>query len=558
VTTLTGHDWRIVAPWYRWERADGLEPERAAAAALPAMHKYISTDFVRDFLADPQRSVKFDESVDVHFDTEDIPSSEIEVNGRLRSLSRKRLVSSERRKLFLAAHQRHYIVSVGLHCVDPGFPRVDAEQVAEVGFVIRRKHAPIPNAQLAAAAELMREVSVASALARNQAEFDSAKNRSRVLHPFRSSSRDRLLQPTRAATSAYQRVELAKRRLRAWAASEGIEAETEGWVPSGDGSFGAWVPLEDEPEELVERWHPMRLLTAVPDDPDHAALDGTIYYAAIPTASDDVCSDGTARFNAFDQYEIRVFVRPDRGDCPGPLLWSASSEPFHLASFYDPVGCAQRPIDVQLPDFGQLEASTALPSVKMTAPEGSSLEFAKFGAFPTKGKTGGGEVCFFSIPLITIVALFLLNIVLPIVVFIFQLFWMLKLKFCIPPSAQLEAELGGLLPDIDLGELSIDAEIDIDVAAGVNQTLLKAKVEQIFGSQEKVGSGPFDPFFDEVPPEWQAADPNQGLTSRYTNDPLVKLLAHQGYGSAATGGAPNFAPTVEYTSSVTRDQVVHP
>ncbi len=41
----------------------------------------------------------------------------------------------------------------------------------------------------------------------------------------------------------------------------------------------------------------------------------------------------------------------------------------------------------------------------MTQPAGSSLDFSKFGDIPTKGKTGGPEqICFFSIPLITIIA----------------------------------------------------------------------------------------------------------------------------------------------------------
>ena len=60
-----GHDWRIVAPWYRWALADGSDPLRAADAARPAFHKYVSTAFVADFLNDPQRSVVFDPSIDV-------------------------------------------------------------------------------------------------------------------------------------------------------------------------------------------------------------------------------------------------------------------------------------------------------------------------------------------------------------------------------------------------------------------------------------------------------------------------------------------------------------
>lgn len=47
---------------------------------------------------------------------------------------------------------------------------------------------------------------------------------------------------------------------------------------------------------------------------------------------------------------------------------------------------------------------------------------------------GGPAICFFSIPLITIIASFVLNLFLPIVVLLFNLWFLLALRFCIPPS----------------------------------------------------------------------------------------------------------------------------
>jgi hypothetical protein len=78
------------------------------------------------------------------------------------------------------------------------------------------------------------------------------------------------------------------------------------------------------------------------------------------------------------------------------------------------------------------------------------------------GSMGAGAICFFSIPLITIVALFVLNIFLPIVVFIFSLWFLLAFKFCIPPSLKidggLQAELAAIPPKI-----GVDAELQVDV-----------------------------------------------------------------------------------------------
>jgi hypothetical protein len=81
---------------------------------------------------------------------------------------------------------------------------------------------------------------------------------------------------------------------------------------------------------------------------------------------------------------------------------------------------------------------------------------------PTGGGLGGFQICFFSIPLITIVAMFLLKLFLPIVVFLFGLFFLLQLKFCIPPSL---SATGGLSLKLDalMPKLELDASIDVDV-----------------------------------------------------------------------------------------------
>ncbi|KAF0956732.1 MULTISPECIES: hypothetical protein [Rhodococcus] len=542
------HDWRIVAPWYRWERADGLEPERAASAVRPVFQKYVSTDFVADYLRDPQRSVVFDDDIDVYQTVKAIPSAELVADdGRLRSLSRSRLVPSDTRKLFLPAHQRFYLVAVGIHCDRPGFPKVDPDSISEVGFVVRRHRVEVPSDERARGAALLAELTQSRAVAGSRLELDAAKARSRILHPFKANSRDRVVSPRAATVAAHQQLELARRRLRVWADQVGVAHRTEAWITTGEGAFGEWVATADEPEELIERSYRMRLLTPPPDEPHHAAHDGTIYFASVPTASDEITADGTSRFNELDTYEVRVFARVDCGDCPGPLVWSNPTQVFRLASFYDPMGSAQRPVEVRLPDFAELEATAAMPSVRMSAPAGSSLEFSKFGEIPTKGKVGvGKEICFFSIPLITIIALFVLNLFLPIVIFVFQLWWMLKLKFCIPPSIEFEGELAAEL-NVEPPELEATAELDIDVLTGVDQDALAAVLAEIFDPAA-------DPALDPVPAAWRLGS---RVIAGFTNDPLAKLAVRRGYGSSADG-APTFTAPITVTTAVRRDQVVHP
>lgn len=535
-----GHAWRIVAPWYRWARRDGTEPERVVGATRPALHKYTSTSFVADYLADPQRSVTF-ETVDRFQRVEPIPHVPLpgDTRNRRRFLSRTRLVPTETRKLFLPAHQRHYVVAVGLHCDEPGFPRVDAGAVAEAGFVIRRHRVAIPAGTEKAAAGLLGEITRARAVAQTEAAFDLARSRARVLHPFGSAARARIPQPSAASVAAQREVVVARRRLRVWADAVGADQRTEGWVATGDGSFGAWVPIDDTPDELVERWYPMRLLGPSPTDPDHPAHGATIYWGAVPTGSDEITADGTARFSEVHVYELRAFVRADAGDCPGPLVWSAPSEVFRLAGFHDPAGCAQRPTELRMPDFVQLEASDALPSVKVSSPPSSSFEFPHDGEIPTSGSVGANEeICFFAIPLFTIIAMFVLKLFLPIVMFVFGLFWMLKLKFCIPPSIALEADLTAEL-DVVPGGIQASLSVDIDLFGGVDQADLE------------------DALRDGLDDDRPGQELGTTLTGEYTNDPIVELLARQGYG-LPPDAFPDFAPALTFTTPVTRDEVVHP
>ena len=232
----------------------------------------------------------------------------------------------------------------------------------------------------------------------------------------------------------------AKRRLAMWSVDNNVITTTQGWVPV-EGNVGGWAPVADRPDVIVETAYPMFKLAPDPTKPDHDARFGTILFGLVPTTLADVDSAGRPRLDDVNVYEIRCFVRRRSDDhCPGELVWSEPTEAFRVASLFDPVGCGYRAVNVRLPDLNDLEATLARPNVRMSSPPNSHLMFATDPVPPEDGTVGAAEeICFFAIPLITIVAFFLLNLFLPIVIFVFQLWFLLKLKFCIPPSIELGA-----------------------------------------------------------------------------------------------------------------------
>ena len=549
MSTLTRTDWRLVAPWYRWELRASADPERTAEAGRPVFHKYVTTDFMEDFLRDPQRSVVFD-------DKDLVQHAVARKAEDLFDGTKRKWVSgttlephpSRIRKLFLPAHQRFYLVAVGLHCTEPGFPRVHQDRIAEVGFVVRRRRVEVPDALAVEAARLVR----AAQAEQSKLGISAARERARLLHPFRGSAHTKVASGATATVVAARQAELARRRLRTWALTNGIEQTTEGWVPSGEGTMGSWVAMPDAPEELIERHYPMRRLAPDPDDPEHAAREGTIFYAVAPTGSDEVTDRGAARFNELDTYEIRVYARSlDAAGCPGEPVWSEASEPFRVASFFDPDGCAQRPTEVRLPDFAALEASDAAPSVRMSAPPQSTLLFSRNGEIPKKGKVQGfAQICFFSIPLITIIAFFVLNIFLPVVMFVFQLWWMLKLKFCIPPSIEVEGEIAASL-DVQPPALQALAGVDVDIRPGTDPAALVDALKGAFDA-------PADPQLDPVPAEYQVGSRLLGGGSApFTGNALFQVAVRNGYGRSVDA-APVFGRGVAYRTHVRRSEVVHP
>jgi hypothetical protein len=290
--------------------------------------------------------------------------------------------------------------------------------------------------------------------------------------------------------------------LSEWASDIGLNRRLEGWIPQGkdaNGCYvdvpscpragpaaglaplagvGRWEAVGEQPDELAEGWFPLLQLVANPAVPESDATGATIFFGLVPTGSADVDKFGTARFDDATSYEIRCFVRRHKPACPRtgpqchcPIVWSDPTESYMLASHFDLQGTANRPVTVQLPDLN------ALQSDALTLPLGSAgglimkapQSLMPTATFPPGGSFGlPNEICTFAIPLITIVATFVFKLFLPVVILIFQLWFMLLLKFCIPVNldANLAGALQALPPDQSVGpnfELQFGATLDGEI-----------------------------------------------------------------------------------------------
>jgi hypothetical protein len=432
-TPRTG-DWRLVAPWWRWQ-AQGGDPR----VTRPAFQKYDSSRFVDDFLANPQHCLTIDDKDDRVQQLVSKPAAVLD--GRLRALANAELRPTSTLKLFLPTHSRFYLVVCELHCEKAGFPNAHRDEACEAGFVVRRRRFDVGAGTVREARQLIQRVEEAAG---EPATLDAARA-----------------------------------ELRLWATAANATGILEGWVVGADG-VGRWQEVKERPGRLHEATFPLHAFVPTPAAELHVGRNRAIWFGTVPTASRDHDRQGSARFDDTSVYETRCYVRrhdPDEPkdavgqDCCGELTWSRPTERYQLASHFDLTGTANTPVTVQLPDIPKLKAqAAALPigkgaSLKMVAPEGSSMKMKS----QTDGSLGGAQICSMSIPLVTIVAQFVFNIFLPIVVAIFQLYALLRLKFCIPPSLSLNlAEMDSLNVALH-GADTVDA--NINAAAAVKLSL---------------------------------------------------------------------------------------
>lgn len=136
------------------------------------------------------------------------------------------------------------------------------------------------------------------------------------------------------------------------------------------------------------------------------------------------------------QYVVRAFVRlkPECG-CPARIVWSASTEPFVIAPWYE--GSGAPPVRINLPDVSDRNLLRSLkPNVSFAVPaalqnllSGNPKDLMEGKKPPDAGITIGW-ICSFSIPIITICAFIVLSIFLSLFDLIFR--WMAFIKICIP------------------------------------------------------------------------------------------------------------------------------
>ncbi len=541
-----GHPWRLVAPWWRWPRLG--EPGRNVRATRPALQMYDTSDPVSLFVRDPQKALAPGPDDEV---SEAVPYPATPAGSRRSRFADHFLRPTGTRKLFLPTHKRFYLVVCELHCDTPGFPSVSRDKVCEAGFVVRRRRLSFRQEDSARAAALAAEAgSLAAQIARN--ERGSTRRELRKRHRVTPagvfgaaasagvatvSRVDAALEASALAKKAELATRLAEVRaeLLKWKADAGAAFVAEGWVPADAENVGAWQVVGEAPDEVVEKVYPLRPLVPDPRVAGHDAAGKTLYFGLLPAGGREVDAAGAARFDERSRYQLRCFVRRHRCDCPrtgepndcgGELVWSEPGEVFQLAAHFDPVGTGNQPVTIQLPDLPTLAATVGakLP-VAMVSPAGSSLNFSVVDGEPQPSEPGGFQICYFSIPLITLVATFVLNLFLPILVFVFNLWFLLGLKFCIPPSISLgagasaHADIEGQLGlEIDAA-VDIDVELDVGILAGADLNLALTGAHGL----KTGGDGVLDPA-DLEDPEFAGSDsPGFQLAAAYAPSALVEL-----------------------------------
>ncbi|MCX4695764.1 hypothetical protein [Streptomyces sp. NBC_01408] len=433
------HGFKVYAPWYVCERGgfDRFDPR----ARTPALQKYDSAEFVRRLVTDPRDSLRFDAAEDVWSYAVPVPLGE-RGPGRARFATHQ-LVRTGLRKLYQPAHDRFYAFTVELFCDRPGLPRPQSPDGLEVGFVMRRR-----QVEMTAPPRVLRKLAH-----RLTADLLAAQNGSRGEPSVHGSEVEDVLWADLA-----QRLRFASDH-RELLDQVGLRTQTQAWMTGGAG--GQWralgtPPPKDRPADR-ELELPMWRLPARSGDctgggsGPGAPPERSLWFGVVPTASGDHDDLGLPRLDEHHVYELRCFVRrparPGHGHCPRQTSWSEPGEPFRLAAFFDPEGTKNRRISLTLPDLRAVAARAGGPpgpgGVAVTSPPGSQLSFDPGGGTPSGGTVGGSvpRTCTFALEIFMIVAFFLFSMFLPIVVFLFQLWWLLALRFCLPPSLSAVAAL---------------------------------------------------------------------------------------------------------------------
>jgi hypothetical protein len=457
------------------------------------------------------------------------------------------------RKIFLDTHKRFYLVVCQIHCDAPGFPRAVREDVCQAGFVVRRRTTDVPPAGAKQGSAILKSINAArSKLGALDAEATLATKKrpatvgvqmyatsvgatSGSVSTFASALMTEAIVTSvdrqRASTRAL--LELERSRLVEWTTHFNVVPRLQGWFndPALE-KIGAWANVAEKPSALNgEAVFPMYPLIPPKSDAEHAGRFGTIYFGLLPTGTGETDTKGNARFDDQQYYEVTCFaerhlISHDRGSpchCPDTLFWSLPTAPYRLASHFDVAGTSKRPVTVQMPDLDALAAqATPTFGVAFAKPPKSLMVTAdSTGKMKKQGQSQFPEICSFSIPLITIVASFVFELFLPVVMLAFGLWFMLKLKFCILPEVQVAAGV--------TAEIALDASVAFEASLSAN---VNASIDANFGA----GS-------DHASPEVAAA-----LKAQFS--PIATANMEVAVVAAATGGGPDLTDGIEFEVEV--------
>ena len=469
------HPWTLVAPWWKWANPNNSMNGRMTR---PVFQKYETSKLVDEFIKTPQHALKWLDEDLVHIAQKSTPV--LGSNGKPRRLADWDYVvdALRTRKIFLDTHKRFYLVVCQVHCDAPGFPRAARGDVCNAGFVVRRRTTSIPAAGAKAAGQILKHINNARgqlAAIDLEAARSATMNTATIANTLSGLSTTTIVRQ-RASTMAL--LESERARLFEWAANFDVAPRLQGWFNDPNlEKIGAWANVANKPDALNgESVFPMYPLIPQRGDASHSGQFGTIYFGLLPTGTGETDTQGHARFDDKEYYEVTCFaerhlIPHDRGSpchCPDSLFWSLPTEPYRLASHFDVVGSARRPVTVQLPDLNELAAQSAPAfGVAFAKPAGSLMVSGdKNGKARKLGRSSKFEICSFSIPLITIVASFVFELFLPVLMIMFQLWFMLKLKFCILPevdvAAGVTAEISVTKPSLAF-EASLSASVDLSI-----------------------------------------------------------------------------------------------
>lgn len=413
MSAVIEHGLQMRAPWYVLERGglDRFAPE----APAPAIQKYIADDFADLILEDPRDSYKMTEA-DGDFWSYPVQLGPDPARKGRAALSSHAMVASGLRKLYQPHHGRFYAVTVEVFCDRAGLPRPGPDDELELSLVLRRIKVEFPDAvdvrrrahQLAQMLYLHRHTGLPGIrVGRDAGDLMSAHLGSALIDPDRD---------------------------------EGQAKATEQFWKPGTGWEPVVVTDPPEPADGEVETRMWRVPTA-PGCPRRS-----LWFGLVPTFSGKHDANGQPKLDETAIYHLRCVARrvarPGHEHCPRPVHVSAPTEPYRLAAFADPEGTAKKRTSITMPDLRAVAARAGQPAgmggVAITTPPGSRFSFNPNNGNPKEPAPVTGtaaQTCTYALEIFMIVAMFVFALFLPIVVFLFQLWWLLALRFCLPPQA---------------------------------------------------------------------------------------------------------------------------